>query len=236
MIYDEAALQEVRESRLLLNGLDTWLFNLINPYAGQRVLEVGCGLGNMIPNLEDRELVIGIDIAANAVDHINAVYRDRPNIRAIKYDIADPAVLELKSQHFDTAISINVFEHVENDLLALQQTYELLAPAGRLILIVPAHMLLYGTMDRSIGHYRRYTQTDLSEKLQRAGFHVEIIKYLNPLGALGWFINGRVLRRKVPPRGQLKFFNLLMPFVISFESKIRSPFGLSLFSISVRSS
>jgi SAM-dependent methyltransferase len=234
MRCDAFALQDVRESRLLIDQCDTWLVDQVKPYIGQRVLEVGCGLGNLTMHLLDCELVIGIDISESSVDNINSSYAHQDNVQAVQCDVTKPKFLELKSYLFDTALSLNVLEHIEDDILALRNMYEVLVKNGQLILIVPAHPFLFGTMDQAIGHYRRYTAHDLKRKLIEVGFDVCAQKYINPIGAVGWYLNGRFLRRKVPPVGQLKLFNRLMPFVVLVESHITIPFGLSLLSISRR--
>lgn len=234
MEFDEAALQEVRERRLLINQYDAWLFEPIEPFIGQRVLEVGCGLGNLIHHLLDRELVVGIDISEESVEHINKTYGHHRNVHAVTCDVTGPDLVNLKRYRFDTAVSLNVLEHIEDDVFALEQIFEVLVPGGRLVLIVPAHMGLYGTMDRSIGHFRRYTCQDLAAKLHQAGFEITRQKYINPIGALGWFVNGRILRRKVPPIAQLKLFDRVMPLVIALASRLEMPLGLSLLSISER--
>lgn len=236
MKFDEAALQEVRETRLLINKCDAWLFDTIRPFLGQRILELGCGLGNLIQHLLDRDLIVGIDVDQNSVDYVNATYSQKGSVSAFKYDASASNLLELKRHNFDTVVSLNVLEHIEDDWTTFQHIHDVLSPGGRLVLIVPAHMFLYGDMDRSIGHYRRYTLLDLQTKLKAAGLRVEQQRYINPIGALGWFVNGRLLRRKVPPVGQLKLFNTLMPLVIAAEQIARVPFGLSVLSVSVRSS
>lgn len=234
MNFDEAALQEVRERRLLIDRCDGWLFGLIEPFVGRRVLEVGCGLGNLTRCLLDRELVVGIDISEASVAHVNLTYGDHPNVHAVRCDVTSPALLSLKLHRFDTAVSLNVLEHIEDDVLALERICEVLVPSGRLILIVPAHPCLYGTMDRSIGHFRRYSDGELACKLRQAGFEVRTQRYVNIIGALGWFVNGRILRRQVPPDAQLRLFNRLMPLVMAFEGRLKTPFGLSLASVSER--
>ncbi len=234
MQCDEAALQEVRERRLLIDHCDTWLFDQIEPFIGQRILEVGCGLGNLTKHLLDYEVVVGIDISKSSIDHVNLTYAHQGNVHAVQCDVTSPDLLNLKSYLFDTVISLNVLEHIEDDILTLKNIYEILIPNGQLVLIVPAFPSLYGTMDKAIGHYRRYTSHDLKQKLGDVGFEIGTQKYLNPIGAIGWFVNGKFLHRTVPPVGQLKIFNRLMPLVVALEHWINFPFGLSIFSISRR--
>lgn len=232
MDYDEAALQTVRETRFLIDRYDDWLFARFSLHLGRRIVEIGCGLGNQIQRLLDRELVVGIETSTESVAVVQQRFADHPNIQARAVSITDPRVLELAASRFDTALSLNVFEHIDDDVLALANTRRLLQPGGRLILIVPAHQFFYGTMDRAIGHYRRYSKRDLAQKLGAAGFELLSQEYANMVGGLGWFVNGRVLRKSVPPAGQLRMLNLVMPFLEKVESRLPVPFGVSIISIS----
>jgi SAM-dependent methyltransferase len=132
---------------------------------------------------------------------------------------------------FDTIICLNVLEHVKRDDLVLQNFWTILKEGGHLILLVPAMKVLYGSIDRYLSHYRRYEFHELTEMVQRAGFHVESVRYLNLLGSLGWFINGRLLQRKSVPGIQSRLFDCLTPY-LRFEQEFNLPFGLSLIAIS----
>lgn len=231
MTFDEKALHEVRESRLLIDKVDDWLFDEFKPFVGQRVLEIGCGLGNHFEHLLDRELLLGFDISEESIAEVRQRFAGRTNVRVACQSITDPGVLALAGERLDTALSVNVFEHIEDDVLAMRHTHRLLQPGGTFILIVPAHSFLYGPMDSSIGHYRRYTKHMLRERLDGVGFDVVKTKYINALGALGWLVNGRVLRRTVPPRGQLKLLNKVIPIMRSIESMIPAPFGVSVLAV-----
>jgi 2-polyprenyl-3-methyl-5-hydroxy-6-metoxy-1,4-benzoquinol methylase len=234
MEFDSRALKEVQETRLLIYHLDAWLCRSITPYIGDRVLEVGSGMGNILQFLlaPDRDLVIGTDIDHACVDYLQEKYQDQQNVLVFPCDVCHPDFRRLKKYHIDTVVSINVLEHIQDDELALAQISEIVAAGGHIILVLPAHKYLFGSMDRSIGHYRRYDKLSLYHKLSK--HHLEVLnqKYLNPVGALGWFVNGRVLHKKVPPTGQLKLFNRLMPLVCRLDDHFNSPFGLSILSIS----
>jgi SAM-dependent methyltransferase len=230
-VCDEWALQQVRERRFLIDRCDQWIYGEIASYLGQRVLEVGCGLGNLMHHLTDRELVVGIDPDVKSIEHLRSVYADHGNVQAYAMDICDSQVLELESLRFDTIVSLNVFEHIADDALALRHTRELLKGEGHLVLIVPAHSWLYGTMDAAIGHHRRYSRASMADKLTQAGFRPVFQKYMNAFGALGWLVNGRVLQQRVPPSGQLHLFNLIVPFLQAVEQRCSPPFGISLLTV-----
>ncbi len=232
MEYSEVALQQVRERRLLIDQVDLWLYDEVRPYIGQHVLEIGCGHGNFARHLVDRERYMGIDISPESVRLVQETLCKQPNMNALVADITDVAFTEKFPDHsFDTVISLNVFEHIENDVLAIQNARSVLRPGGVMILVVPSHQWLYGTMDRSIGHYRRYSKESLAVTFEHGGFTVEKQKYINTLGAVGWFINGRILRQSVPPVTQLRFLNGIIPLVKWMEQRVDAPFGTSVLTI-----
>ena len=231
MEYSAIALQQVRERRLLIDQVDLWLYEEIVPYLGQRILEIGCGLGNLARHLSDRELYVGTDVSSESVATVVETFASHPNMRACVADVTDRRFNDLAHFNFDTVISLNVFEHIEDDVLALQNTRKVLQPGGKVILVVPAHDFLYGTMDRSIGHYRRYSKDRMLDALSQAHLTCTEQKYINTLGALGWLVNGRILRKEVPPAGQLRSFNHLVPLLKRVERSVSMPFGISLLTV-----
>jgi len=229
--YNEAALQKVREDRLLIDEVDTWLYEEITPYLGSRMLEVGCGMGNFVEYLKDREFYMGTDVSVYSVTHIQEIYRGFPNVQARVVDVVDDAFRKLVEFKFDTVFSLNVFEHVADDLRALKNAFHVLQPGGKIIIVVPAHAWLYGAIDCSIGHYRRYGKNDIEQLFAKTGFALLKLKYINALGALGWLVSGRVLHNTTPPSGQLRLFNRLVPLLKAVERKIPVPFGISLLTV-----
>jgi SAM-dependent methyltransferase len=78
--------------------------------------------------------------------------------------------------------SLNVLEHIEDDRGTLSVLYSKLKPGGRLFVYVPAFALLFSSMDRKIGHHRRYHKRDLLRMSRRAGFTIERVEYADSLG------------------------------------------------------
>ena len=104
----------------------------------------------------------------------------------------DASDLHVESQ-YESIVMINVLEHLADDRAALQSLGGALTPGGRLVVYVPAFMLLYSKFDREIGHYRRYRRPALSHLFEDTGFRVVESRYVNSIGALGWFVYCRVL-------------------------------------------
>jgi len=82
----------------------------------------------------------------------------------------------------DYVFTLNVLEHIEDDAAALAEIYRVLKPGGRLMIYVPAFMLLYSSMDAHVGHHRRYRMQGLENLVTQAGFLVEKRAYTDALG------------------------------------------------------
>jgi len=98
-------------------------------------------------------------------------------------------------------------EHVERDAEALRNMYDALVPGGRAIILVPRGMWLYGTLDKVLGHYRRYSRAELTAKCETAGFQIEQLSSFNRVSVLPWFFNSRILRRRHFGKLQVKIFD-----------------------------
>jgi hypothetical protein len=100
------------------------------------------------------------------------------------------------------------------------------------VLLVPAFQALFGSLDRELGHARRYTRRSLEVSLRRAGFVVERSFYFNVLGTLGWWVNARLRRASRIPSRQLKLFDSLVPALVA-EDRLPLPFGQSVIGVGV---
>lgn len=235
MEYSETALQKVREDRLLIDAVDQWLYEEISPFLGQRILEIGCGLGNFARHLTGRELYLGTETSVESIDHVNRAFGSHANMLFAVADATAPGFTEFGRLGIDTVFSLNVFEHIEDHQTALRNAAGVLQPGGRLILVVPAHMALYGSIDRAIGHYRRYDKGMAADLFRQAGLTLVKQKYINALGALGWWANSRLRKEDTPPSGQLRLFNVVVPVLKAVERTVPMPFGISLLTVGQRS-
>jgi glycosyltransferase involved in cell wall biosynthesis len=215
-----------------LDGYNRWLVGLFERSVGSRVLEIGAGFGNMTRHMTGRELVVASDLDPVALEYLRGSFRDEPGVRIASYSfpLGEAERAEVRSLAIDTVVCLNVLEHIEQDTATLSDLFALLSPGGRLILIVPALRKLYGSLDEHLHHFRRYEKAELEEKIRAAGFELEDVRFLNRPGILGWWVNGRLLRRRVLPSSQLAAFKLLLP-ILKREEAHPPSVGMSLLAI-----
>jgi glycosyltransferase involved in cell wall biosynthesis len=186
-----------------------WMADTIRPYLGQRILEIGAGIGNLTSNLVPRREYWASDINPQYLDRLKKLKQTRPYLR-VQYTDATAGETYPEEQ-FDTVICLNVVEHLEDDVMALRNIRASLDKDGRAIVLVPNGPGLYGSLDRVLGHYRRYTRRQLQDACERAGFRVEKVLKFNRIGTPGWWWNGRVMRSTTFGFWQIKLLNSLLP-------------------------
>jgi len=198
-----------------------WMADTIRPYVGERVLEIGAGIGNLTTNLVPRTEYYASDINEHYLDRLNNLKLTRPYLE-VGYTDASAGETYPKAE-FDTVICLNVVEHLEDDVKALRNICGSLEKEGRAIVLVPSGPGLYGTLDKVLGHYRRYTRDQLVEACARAGFRVEKVLKFNRIGSPGWWWNGKVLKKTTFGFWQIKLLNTLIPFVRSIDRFLPLP-------------
>ena len=216
-----------------LRPYNEWVWTLIAPHVGDRILEVGCGVGSFTRFMRTREHVLATDNNERYLDLVQRSFDRADNIEVRHVDWENPDQEELLRHRFDTVVCLNVLEHIEQDEQALATLAKVLTPGGRLVLQVPAMRRIYGEIDRAIGHHRRYEKGDMEAKLRRQGFAVEELRYFNAPGVLGWYINSRLLGRSAVPAFQARLMNLLLPW-LRLEERFDLPFGMALLAVARR--
>ncbi len=234
--WSESAGVETLRRMLSVDRYNRWIFQRLAGYVGTRVLEVGCGIGNMTPFfLDGAEVMTCIDVIPESIAFMAAEFAADSRIQPIAADISDPQSLGVVGRcSYDTVVCINVLEHIEYDDDAVGHMHDALGHGGLLLLFVPAGKYLYGTIDEAVGHYRRYSAEPLRQLVEDRGFEVVELFHMNVMGVLGWYLSGKILGRQVPPHGLLRLFNWLTPGLIRFEKLVNPGFGLSLVCVARR--
>jgi SAM-dependent methyltransferase len=204
----------VTYGRGLLNNLtgtpqyQSWLTRVLRPHLGDTVLEIGAGLGNLTGRLMSRKLSY---VAAEKDPLYLHALRNRflrtPNVKVCQLDPENPADYAAWSGAFDSALCVNVLESVTEPALVLGLLRDCLKTAGVVIVLVPQGPHLFGSLDRAMGHTHRFSSEELCEILGRTGYRVESLHQLNKIGAVSWWLYGKLLGRKRIPKAALKLFD-----------------------------
>lgn len=140
--------------------------------ADQRIVDFGAGIGTFARTLAAEGLRV-LCIEPDA--------RQAAAIAGAGLEVA-PSLDEVADDSIDFLYTLNVLEHIEDDAAVLRLMHAKLKPGGRLLVYVPAFQVLYSSMDRKVGHVRRYRRRDLAARVAAAGFRVERARYADAIG------------------------------------------------------
>jgi SAM-dependent methyltransferase len=209
----------------------------IRPIETNRILDAGCGAGLMLSSLEKYGQTYGMDISPEAIAFCRVNFKGQLEQGYL------PDNVPYKNVQFDLITSLDVIEHIDDDVNSLKTLNSLLSPRGKLILTVPAYMFLWSHHDEINHHKRRYSLGELRNKLEIAGFKLEESTYFNTLlFPLIWLIrvkdkllsskSGNELDIPSPP------VNFLLKKIFGFEKYLIRflglPFGVSILIVASR--
>ncbi len=227
--YGSNILNDLQHAR----RFNRWMGQTLRPYLGNKVLEIGAGIGNLTNQFIPRELYVASDINPHYLDFLRSYSFGKPYLRVMYVDANSPQDFQPLSGQFDTVLMVNVLEHVPDESVALANIFSALESGGRAVILVPQHPKLYGSLDTALEHRERYTADKLRQSLETAGFQVEKTFDFNRTSVPSWWLNGRVLKRTGFSRVQLKALEILMP-LIRRGDRIWPWQGLSVIGIGVK--
>jgi glycosyltransferase involved in cell wall biosynthesis len=185
-----------------------WMADTIKPYLGNCTMEIGAGIGNLTRFLVPRrKQYVVTDIDSEHLARLSARFHHRPNVEVCSIDMAECESFTRFAGQMDSVVCLNVLEHIEDDLTGLRNIHRLLRPQGRAVVLVPHGQEIYGAMDVALGHYRRYSEAELREKMESAGFEVEKVIAFNHVARPAWYISGKILKRRTPGRRSVRWFD-----------------------------
>lgn len=227
--YGSHMLVELEHTR----RFNIWMGDTLRPYIGNRVLEIGAGIATLTNQFIPRELYVASDLNPNYLHYLRSYSVGKPYVRVMRIDASKLSDFDGLEEMFDTVIMVNVLEHVPDGPQALRNLWSALKPNGRVIIVVPQHPALFGTLDEALEHRERYVTDGLKQSLNGAGFHVEKVFDLNRTAVPAWWLNGKLLGRKKFSRLQLKVLDTIMPLVRRIDRLV--PWGgLSLIAIAMK--
>jgi len=137
-----------------------------------RILDIGCGTGLLMQEMQRYGTVEGVDISAQAI-----AYCKERGLSTVQEASAE--VLPYPSESFDVVVILDVLEHLKDDSAGLNEIKRVLVPGGRAIITVPAFMFLWSITDVLSEHYRRYTRREICAAVKKTGLHIQRATYFN---------------------------------------------------------
>ena len=229
-----------------------WRFDLIGDVVGSlthgkqdvKILDAGCGTGQMTKLLEGYGEAVGLDLAPEAINY--AKIRGVKNL--VQGSITDPP---FEPGTFDLVVSLDVIEHVDNDMQILAGLRDIVRPGGHLVVTVPAFQMLWSEHDEINHHKRRYRVPQLRHLVREVGLEVTRITYCNtalylPVLALRtgktWLRKLRATSSTPNPESDLVFYpkliNEALYRIMRLENRIMRgrnlPFGVSILLVAQR--
>ncbi len=205
------------------DNFNLWMADTIKPYVGQRVLEIGAGIGNLTTKLIPRKNYCATDINPLYLNFTENLKADKPYLTVSYLDLNDVSGFKEQGRQFDTVICLNVIEHLDNDELAMKNIADLLQKKGTAIVLVPRGQRLFGSLDEVLGHRRRYSKKMMDELSKKADFSIKKVIPFNRVSSIPWLINGRVLKKRTFSFFQIFMMDLLTPIFKKIDNYLPFP-------------
>jgi SAM-dependent methyltransferase len=192
------------------NWKQYWISQLA-PFVRGDVLEVGAGIGSNTPKL--RYLSTGQWLCLEPDELLVPELR-----RRVVTNLSSPVEVRCgtvnslpKDKLFDTALYIDVLEHIPDDVAEVVAVAKHIRSPGHIIVLSPAHQLLYSPFDRAIGHQRRYNRASLL-RCTPSSVKPILVSYLDSAGYLLSLANRILLQQSIPTLNQILFWdNYIIP-------------------------
>ena len=215
-----------------------WILEIFKPYLGAHLVEVGAGVGSF------SELILTQHVCKTLalVEPSDTMYEQlRVHLRQLDSGVTvdlyhgtfiEAADLIKSEQAPDSIIYVNVMEHIADDEGELEVVRRTLSESGRVFIFVPALQWLFGAFDKRVGHVRRYSKSELEQKLHRAGFKIVRSTYFDSVGIAPWWLKYCLMKSDTMEPGAVRFYDrFIIPAVRRMESRISVPIGKNLIAI-----
>lgn len=228
--YGRAFLNNLTGTPQYLN----WLARVLRPNLGDTVLELGAGIGNITGNLMGRRLhYVAAEKDPLYLHALGNRFLRTPNVEVLQLDPESPQDFERAGRGYDTVLCVNVLEYVENPATVIESSARVLRPGGSIIVLVPNDEALFGTLDETLGHRRRFSEAKLRALLEQQGFTIVQVSALNKIGTVGWWLYGNLLHRKHISKVALKIFDKTVWIWRHLDGVLPWP-GLSMVAVATK--
>ncbi len=212
----------------------SWLTRMLRPHLGDRVLEVGAGIGNLAARMMGkRQVYVAVEKDPLYLHALRNRFLRTPNVQVKKVDPEDGVAFRELPGSMNTVVAAGVLEFVNDPAKVVQHLAGQMAPGGKLLVIVPNSQSLYCNLDKTLGHKKRFDSGELGRLIADAGLEVTSIRSFNSVGCLAWLINGKLLGSTRLNRLTLKVFDKTIWIWRRIDPILPWP-GLTLFAVATR--
>lgn len=210
-----------------------WVLDLFGGQLDEPIADAGAGIGHFASLLSKHyDSLVLLEGGVENLDVLRERFDCNQNVEVVECDLAD-CENDIRTRGVRTIVTLDVLEHLPDDLKVLRQFYNALPRGGSLLIKVPAHPFLFGPVDEASGHYRRYTRATLQRVVEQAGFEVKSCKYMNFLAVPSYFLKSRILRKatnysRTFTEKSLKRIRSLIPFIRVVDLLFSRIAGLSV--------
>jgi len=218
-----------------------WIFDRLRPFIGKHIVEVGAGMGSFTKFLLETQPA-SMTLLEPSISLFPILRERLPSLDPRGIAQARAATL---AQAFagtnaprqpDTAIYVNVLEHIADDEQELRTLHSILPASGRLLIFVPANPWLMGTMDRHLRHFRRYKLDELAAKCRSAGFRIQLAEYFDVIGIVPWWVRYCLLQSdRMEPASVQLYDRIVVPISRILERFVTPPIGKSVILVAENS-
>jgi SAM-dependent methyltransferase len=223
--------QEIWDLELLAKatGLADWMFEEVGAGARGDAAEVGAGIGTFSERLlaAGVESLLLVEPEPACSEALRSRFGTDPRVRIVAEELPEAPSLAGAPETLDFILCQNVLEHVREEAAAVEVMARALRPGGRLAVLVPAGPKLFGQLDRTFGHERRYTRDSLRAVIEQSGLRLLDLRPFNLLGIPGWWVKNRTGASTLGTRS-LAVYEAVLPIWRPLERRLRPPWGLSL--------
>jgi len=207
-----------------------WQFEMVAPFLGGDVLEVGGGIGNFTPQLASvAKSIISLEPNEYCFKQLQEKIAPCQNATASRATVESLHTVIPAEKKFDAIVLMNVLEHIKDDRAVLAELKKFLSPTGRIVVLVPAGQWAFGPMDTRLGHYRRYTKAYTRPLVAGLGLELEKMRYYNFVGIWGWWYNAKFGKIQAQSDTQIRIFDgWIVPALSRVEKFLPPPVGQSL--------
>lgn len=186
----------------------SWMTSLLRPHVRDRVLELGAGIGNIAARMMGKRThYIASEKDTLYLHALRNRFLRTPNVSVRQLDPSSLSDFESLRDSVDSVLCLNVLEYVDDPGTTIGAIRETLQVGGVLLVLVPQGHGLYGSIDRTLGHKRRFHPRELQLLLEQRGFEVVRWIQLNKIGTPAWWIYGRLLQSRHISKVTLKLFD-----------------------------